>query len=404
MAVEPGTTIRHYEVHSLLGSGGMGQVYRARDKQLGRDVAVKVISPSFAGDRDRLQRLAREAQVLASLNHPNIGAIYGVEECEGVTALILELVPGQTLAELLAKGPLSIRQALDVAKQMAYALESAHERGIIHRDIKPANIKLTGEGVVKVLDFGLAKDRATDLSSSADGATTAVDRATEAGVILGTTAYMSPEQASGQPVDRRADIWAFGCVLYEMLTGRRAFSGDSFSDLLSAVLTGHADLTHLPAPTPPRVREVLKRCLDRDPKQRLRDIGEARVVLERPAEVDATPGARAERKVGIAWLAAGIAGGVLLGIVSARPWTRKADVEAPQAVRLVMPLAPSENLDPRAYKRPILRAFAISRDGGFVVFAGTRNNRSIIFRRRLSDGSATPIAGTEDGRAPVLSP
>jgi Tol biopolymer transport system component len=259
----------------------MGEVYRARDGKLNREVAIKVLPEAFAADKERLGRFRREAQVLAALNHPHIAAIYGLEESGGVEALVLELVEGETVAERLAQGPLPIEEALGIARQIAEALEAAHERAIVHRDLKPANVKLTPDGKVKVLDFGLAKALSGDASlPDVSASPTLTAQATQAGVVIGTAAYMSPEQARGKSVDKRADIWAFGAVLYEMLTGRRCFEGETVSDTLAAVLMREPEWSALPAAVSPRVRELLARCLRRDAKQRLRDIGEARVALE----------------------------------------------------------------------------------------------------------------------------
>ena len=276
-----------YQVQALLGRGGMGDVYRAHDTRLGRDVAIKVLPPAFTSDPDRLARFEREARMVAALNHPHIAAIHGVEESGGVRGLVLELVEGDTLAERLARSSttasrgLPLAETLDYARQIAGALEAAHEKGITHRDLKPANIKLTPDGVVKLLDFGIAKvitgdGPGVDLTQAPTGTLDA----TMEGVIVGTAGYMSPEQARGKPVDKRADIWAFGCVLYEMLSGRMAFKGETLSDTLAAILNREPDWTELPASTPRTVRRLLQRCLDKDPKQRLRDIGDARVELE----------------------------------------------------------------------------------------------------------------------------
>ena len=258
----------------------MGDVYRARDSKLGRDVAIKVLPTLFATDRERLRRFEREARLLASLNHPNIGAIYAVEDVDGVPALVLELVDGPTLAERLAKGALPITEAMRLAKHIAHALEAAHEKGIVHRDFKPANIKITPTGVVKVLDFGLAK--ATDANAGADlsKSPTGGMGGTQEGLILGTAAYMSPEQARGQRVDRRTDMWAFGCVVYEMVVGRVAFPGATVTDTLAAILGRDPDWTALPAATPTSVRRLLRRCLEKDPERRLHDMADARLDIE----------------------------------------------------------------------------------------------------------------------------
>ncbi len=276
-----GRTLGHYRVESTLGAGGMGVVFLCTDSRLDRKVAVKVLHESFARDTERMARFEREARVLASLNHTNIAAIHGIEDADGTKFLALEYVPGETLAERLHRGPLPRKEALDICRQIADALDAAHEKGIVHRDLKPANIKITPEGQVKILDFGLAKAAASD-SAAADlsqMATAAAD-GTREGTVMGTAAYMSPEQARGKPVDRRTDIWAFGCVLYEMLTGRAAFRGDTITDTLVAVLEQTPDWTALPVATPAPIRRLLRRCLDKDPKQRLRDIGDARIELE----------------------------------------------------------------------------------------------------------------------------
>jgi Tol biopolymer transport system component len=276
-----GRRIGSHQILSLLGAGGMGDVYRARDTKLGRDVAIKVVANAFLSDPERLARFEREARVLATLNHPHIGAIYGVEEAEGIRGLVLELVEGATLAERLASGPLPIQEALTAARQIAEALEAAHEKGIIHRDLKPANIKITPDDTVKVLDFGLAKVFGEEGSDNdiLQGPTITVD-GTQEGVIAGTAAYMSPEQARGKPIDKRTDIWAFGSVLYEMLTARSAFRGETISDTIAAVLDREPDWSAMPAQTPVSIRRLLQRCLEKDPRRRLRDIGDARLEIE----------------------------------------------------------------------------------------------------------------------------
>ena len=278
------TSIGPYPVEREVGRGGMGIVYLARDTRLDRRVAIKVLPDAFAADPERLARFEREARLLASLSHPNVAAIYGLEETNGRRFLVLEYVEGETLAERLARGPLPVDDAVDVGRQIAAALEAAHESGVVHRDLKPGNVKLTPSGDVKVLDFGLAKGGATSSVSSdpsiSASPTMSHVAATGAGVILGTAAYMSPEQARGRPLDRRTDIWSFGCVLYECLTGRQAFTGETVSDLIAVILQGEPDWKALPANTPPRLRELLHRCLTKDAKKRLRDIGEARLLLE----------------------------------------------------------------------------------------------------------------------------
>ncbi len=281
MPLTQGAKLGPYEIQSPLGTGGMGEVYRARDTRLGREVALKVLPGAFAQDAERMARFEREAQVLASLNHPNIAAIYGLEDSGPVRALVMELVEGPTLADRIAQGPVPLDEALPIARQIAEGLEYAHENGIVHRDLKPANVKVTSDGKVKVLDFGLAKAfEVQESSSNLANSPTLTVAATQAGVILGTAAYMSPEQARGKRVDRRTDIWAFGCVFYEMLTGQQAFEGETISDKLAAVLKTEPDWDAIPAEIPPPILKLLKRCLTKDPKQRLRDIGEARIAIE----------------------------------------------------------------------------------------------------------------------------
>jgi serine/threonine protein kinase len=294
MSLAVGSRLGPYEVVSLLGSGGMGEVYRARDVRLKRDVALKVLPDLFSRDPDRLARFQREAELLATLNHPNIASVYGFEETPAASAIILELVEGPTLADRIARGPVPLDEALTIARHVADALSAAHEKGIVHRDLKPANIKVTAEGKVKVLDFGLAKMMAADhtASSSLTMSPTISVQATHAGVILGTAAYMSPEQARGKPVDQRSDIWSFGCVLYEMLTGRRPFdAGETVSDAVAAILTRDPDWNALPTDIPASLRTLLRRCLQKDPDRRLHHIVDARLELDdaihAPSEVDA---------------------------------------------------------------------------------------------------------------------
>ena len=283
----PGTHFGSYRIEALIGSGGMGEVYRARDSKLGRDVALKILPTHLMFDRERRARLTREAQLLATLNHPHVAAIYGLEEADGVTALVLELVEGPTLADRIARGPLPMSQALAIARQIAEALDAAHEKGIIHRDLKPANIVLQGPlGVTggdvwaQLLDFGLAKMIAVDVPPGMATEPSVSLAPTADGRILGTPAYMSPEQARGLVVDKRTDIWAFGCVLYEMLVGRSAFGGDTVSDTIAAVIEREPSWTALPPHTPASIRRLLERCLDKDPRRRLRDVGDARIEIE----------------------------------------------------------------------------------------------------------------------------
>jgi eukaryotic-like serine/threonine-protein kinase len=289
-----GQSIVHYKITGKLGAGGMGEVYRATDSQLGREVAIKVLPESFTGDQERLARFQREAKVLASLTHTNIAGIYGLEQTVSVCALILELVEGKTLAEKIAEGPMPIDEALEVCRQIAEALSAAHAQGVVHRDIKPANIKISDDGTVKVLDFGLAKEvEGSDSSVSAtvqNDSPTLTDQFTKPGTILGTAAYMSPEQARGKPTDKRSDVWSFGCVLYECLSGRKAFAGEDTTETLAGIIKGDPDWSALPPNLPILVRLLLEKTLVKDRKQRLQDIGDARLDLERAcAEPDFGP-------------------------------------------------------------------------------------------------------------------
>ena len=317
--LEPGAPVGPYRIVQLLGAGGMGEVYRAHDAKLGRDVAIKVLPQIFSVDPGRRARFDREARLLASLNHPHIAAVYGTEESDGVPALVMELVEGEDLAERIARGPIPLADALPMAAQIAEALEAAHEQGIIHRDLKPANIKVREDGTVKVLDFGLAKvlDPMSSGTGDVSNSPTMSGLATLAGFILGTAAYMSPEQARGKAADKRADIWAFGVVFYEMLTGRPLYTGQTAAEILACVIEREPDVSALPPATPPSIRELLGRCLTRDPRNRLQAIGEARIAIDRAVRQphaqpsDAAPGRspvahRYRRRAGPAPRAAGV--------------------------------------------------------------------------------------------------
>src|SRR5882672_1984346 len=304
MSLTAGISLLHFRLVDKVGEGGMGEVWRAVDTTLDREVAIKVLPAAFAADPERMARFEREAKVLASLNHPNIAAIYGFPEAGGLRFLAMELVRGEDLSQILARGPLPVREAIDAAKQIAAALETAHDSGVIHRDLKPANVKRTPEGQIKVLDFGLAKALETAAANSGYSATV-TSAGSVAGMILGTASYMSPEQARGQPVDRRTDLWAFGCVLYEMLAGVKAFDGPTVTDVLAAVVTGDPDWAKLPAATPASVRRLLRRCLEKDARKRLRDAGDASLLLDdtaddaRTAPVPRVPSARSPVLAGI---------------------------------------------------------------------------------------------------------
>jgi len=385
--MSPQESIAHYRITAKLGEGGMGVVYRATDTKLNREVAVKVLPDSFAADPDRLTRFTREAQVLASLNHPNIAAIYGVEE----RALVLELVDGPTLAERIAAGPVPVDEALPIARQIAEALEYAHEKGIVHRDLKPANVKITPEGRVKVLDFGLAKALEADSGAAiaagdATHSPTITLEGTRAGVILGTARYMSPEQARGDAVDKRSDVWAFGVVLYEMLTGAPLFPGETVSDTLAGVLKSKIDLSVLPPTTPLALRRLIERCLERDPKRRLRDIGDALFESEPAAAPAAPPSARASYA---GWIAA-----ALIPIATAAGWF------------LHRPSAPSLPSVHWSYTQEApfgWYGLAVSRDGSRIAYYELTSN-SHISVRMTDQLDARPVPGTEGGAYPVFSP
>ena len=402
MSLASGVKVGPYEIQGAIGSGGMGEVYRARDTKLGRDVALKVLPDAFLRDSDRLARFQREAQVLASLNHSNIGGIYGLEETDGVRALVLEFVDGPTLGDLIAGtgsgSGLSVSEALPIARQIAEALEAAHEHGIIHRDLKPANIKVRPDGTVKVLDFGLAKalDPAptSDLSQSPTITTPAETRM---GVILGTAAYMSPEQAKGKPVDKRTDIWAFGCVLYEMLTGTRAFKGDEVSDVLARILEREPDFNALPPTTPPAIRRLLRRSLEKDRTRRLQHIGDARIeideALTEPTERAMAPTAQQPRA---RWRSVAMLGAALLtaGVVA---------VLATLYVRRAAPDPIVTRLEISTPGTSFPFQFALSPDGRRLAFvAGPANSQ--LWVRSLDQVSAQPLAGTEGARYPFWAP
>ncbi len=407
MALAPGSRIGPYEVTAFIGAGGMGEVYRATDTKLGRDVAIKLLPAAVAADVERLARFRREAQLLASLNHPNIAAIHGLEESAGTPFLVLELVEGEDLAQRLGRGPIPPDEAIDIARRIAEALEEAHEKGIVHRDLKPANVKLAPDGKVKVLDFGLAKafiasagsGPKADLSRSP----TMVQSGTQAGVILGTAAYMAPEQARGRAVDRRADIWAFGAVLWEMLSGRPLFSGETLSDIVAAVLTREPAWTALPAGTPPHVVRLLRRCLERDPRHRLQAIGEARIVLERGARdageasvIRPAPAAAAGRGW---WRPAGIVAlAALLGV--AATMALRPGPSAPKAP----PGQVTFNLDPPAGYF-FTSGLALSRDGRSLAFVlRDPGGQTALWMRHLDAIEPRRIAGTENARFPFWAP
>jgi eukaryotic-like serine/threonine-protein kinase len=406
LALTLGTRLGVYEITAPIGEGGMGQVFRATDTKLKRQVAIKILPPSLAGNHDRLARFRREAEVLASLNHPHIAGIYGLEESDGIFALVMELVEGEDLSQRIERGAIPIDEALPIAMQIAEALEGAHEQGIIHRDLKPANIKVRADGTVKVLDFGLAKAMEPAAGSSSGmsmSPTVTTPAMTQAGMILGTAAYMSPEQARGGVVDKRSDIWTFGVVCIEILTGRRLFEGGTVSDTIAAVLRQDIDWRALPSATPPPVVALLRRCLDRDMKRRLRDIGEARIAIETatsgaagPSSAVAVLPSRAGTRAPLLAVTALAAGAVL---AAGTLFVRSRMAPDPAPVRVTM-LGPSDvSFDPKTY--PIL---AISRDGSTIAFAGISKNISRLYVRRLAEFDAHALPETDGATEPAFSP
>ena len=413
MSLDAGSRIAAYEILALLGRGGMGEVYRARDTKLNRDVAIKILPDAFAADAERVARFEREAQVLASLNHPHIAAIYGLEETGGSRALVLELVEGPTLAERiegLRAGGLGLEETIAIARQIADALGAAHEQGIIHRDLKPANVKLRPDGTVKVLDFGLAKafdaSPGTGRPSSVSMSPT-LTAATNMGVILGTAAYMAPEQARGKTVDKRADVWAFGCVVYEMLTGRRAFAGEEVSDTLAFVITKEIEWDKLPADTPTNIRRLLRRCLEKDPRRRLRDIADARIELDDQLDSGlATPDSRLaipDSRPPTRWRRVLPAAAVVVAsvVTGASVWmaTRPtpANVLPVQRYPITLPAA-------TPYVGEVGGEIAISPDGRRLVYPALDAGKRMLFMRTLDQLEAQPIRGTEDAYNPFFSP
>jgi eukaryotic-like serine/threonine-protein kinase len=397
VTITSGTRIGPYKITAEIGKGGMGEVYRARDAKLGRDVALKVLPEAFARDGERMARFRREAKVLASLNYPNIAAIYGFEDSGGVPALVMELAEGPTLADRVAGGPIPMDEALRIARQICEALEYAHERGIVHRDLKPANIKVTTDDAVKVLDFGLAKAIEGDTSSLDMANSPTISRmATQAGIILGTAAYMSPERAKGKAVDRRADIWSFGCVLYEMLTGKMAFHGETVSDTLAAVIRDEPDWTKLPPETPAHVRALLQRCLQKDPKQRLRDIGDARISLNevlsgapeatpRSAVLAPTPFWRRS----LPWAIAAIFAFAFAALAFVR-FSQKPPLPA-EPVRFQIPMPEKLSLIGSS-------GFSISRNGRELAFgAANPDETNSLWIGDMGSSEARPLPGTESG-------
>ncbi len=406
MSLAPGMRLGAYEIAAKLGEGGMGEVWRGRDTRLGRDVAIKVLPPAFTQDAERLSRFEREARVLASLNHPNIAAIYGLEESDGARALVMELVEGPTLADRLALGPLPLDEALSAFRQIADALDTAHAQGIVHRDLKPQNIKLRPDGAVKVLDFGLAKPTGSaDAGRSTDptySPTLTSPNATAAGVILGTAAYMSPEQARGRAVDKRCDIWSFGVVMFECLAGGRLFEGETTTDTLAAVLRAEIDWGRLPRGLAAPLRNLVRRCLERDPRNRLHDIADARIVLDEvlagkhDALAEATPPAR---RPAAPWVAAAFVAGSLVGAGAALFTVGPGG--APSPSRLV-PVRFRQLTTLAGGEGPV----AISPDGQSIAYVKNTGDRADIFLQRVDGRNATLLTAgcKEDDIDPAFSP
>ncbi len=403
----PGTTLAdQYEIIEELGRGGMGVVYRAKDTKLGREVAIKVLPQEFSQDWERLARFEREAKLLASLNHPNIAAIYGLEKSEGRDFLVLELAEGKTLAERIVTQSLETEETLKICHQIAEALEAAHEKGIIHRDLKPANIKVTPEGKVKVLDFGLAKAFESAVSGETQGvdlskSPTITVESSQSGVILGTASYMSPEQARGRPLDKRTDIWSFGCVLFEALTGQKAYTGDTISDSIAAILKSEPDWKAIPDTTPLKLRDLLRRCLQKDLHNRLHDIADARIdiqdILTGPT-VEVVPTARpAPKWRPLFWATVALAL-VLVCVLLWSPW-RTSKPSEQLLSRFIINLPEDETVD-----YDIGPSVALSPDGTQLIYVAQKEDTTLLYLRPINDFVSKPISGTEDARGPFFSP
>ena len=405
MALTPGTRLGVYEVTAQIGVGGMGEVYRATDTKLKRQVAIKILPSSLAADPDRLARFQREAEVLASLNHPHIAAIYGLEDADGVKALVMELVEGDDLSQRIRLGAIPLDEALPIAKEIAEALEAAHEQGIIHRDLKPANVKVRPDGTVKVLDFGLAKAMEPTAGSSpsvSQSPTITTPAMTQFGMILGTAAYMSPEQARGKAADKRSDVWAFGCVLYEMLTGKRVFEGEDVSDTLAAVLRGEPDWDALATAAPPSIRSLIKRCLEKNRRERISDIAVVRFILDEPIAAAMSPPAviaTSRRRSAMLWKAATALALTTLGGLTGWYLARSA---TPEVTRfLVFPPEKNAFCDARlglGYASAIL-----SPDGRRLAFTAVdAGGRTLLWVRAITSLTAEPLAGTDDAATSLL--
>jgi Tol biopolymer transport system component len=408
MPLDKGTRRGPYEILAPLGAGGMGEVYRARDTRLQRDVAIKSLPADFAADPERLSRFQREARLLASLNHPNIAAIYGLEETGGETWLVLEIVEGESLSQRLAAGPLPLEETLAVCAQIAAGVSAAHEAGMIHRDLKPGNVMIRHDGSVKVLDFGLAKGVERTGAVSDLTASPTISLGTQAGVILGTAAYMSPEQTRGRALDKRTDVWSFGCILYECLTGRQAFGEETVSDTLASIIRSEPDWNALPAQTPAKIRDLVKRCLQKDPRRRLHDIADAALEIDEalvsPKEAAPTtpagPGSAKTRWAALAWIGLGLLVGTLAGMLLSRALTPRPVREHSTTIASVIPL-PVETRLRVATVRP---SMTFSPDGRRLVFRATLGGASQLYLRELGRANSIKITGTEGAFDPFFSP
>ena len=407
MQLTPGTKLAEYEIIALVGAGGMGKVYKARDTKLRREVAIKVLPEAFAQDKERLVRFEREARLLASLNHPNIATIHDLQESDGIRFLVMEFVPGETLAERIKRGPIPVDEALPLFKQIAEGLEAAHEKAVIHRDLKPANIKVTPEGKPKVLDFGLAKAMAGEAADQGLSESPTMTRgATEAGILLGTAPYMSPEQARGKAVDKRTDIWAFGCCLYEALTGRTAFLGETVSDTIARIIEREPDWENLPPTTSASIQRLLQRCLQKDQNRRMRDVGDARIEIEEALSESMESSQVAFNKGG--WrgrtvLASIIGIALLASIATAVVFWLFTPPTAPAqkpVTRSVIRLQTGDELAISRYRPTI----AISPDGRHIAYVASRGDSSQLYLKAMDELEGEPIAGTEGAQTPFFSP
>jgi hypothetical protein len=407
-----GTSLSHYRIVEKLGAGSMGEVYRADDTNLRRSVAIKLLPGEFIHDAERVARFQREAEVLAALNHPNIATLYGLEESDGRRYLVMQLVEGETLKRRLSQGALPLDEALQICRQIAQGLEAAHERGVVHRDLKPANIQITPEGNVKILDFGIARDVREPDSADQTRSATAAGGVTRPGLVLGSVAYMSPEQAKGKPVDRRADVWAFGCILFECLTGKRAFDAETDTEILASVLKEEPNWAILPEVIPWKVTDLVHRCLQKDPTERLHDIADARIEITEALGPTPVPRETSIRRPPRSWFLAAVGAALLVGAASATLVMRRLRPMPPQPVlRSLLRIEAGQWLDGRRWntERPTRTAMAIARGGSFVVYSAIEESpgaqaKSRIYLRRLDQMNAAPVTGTEGGINPFLSP